>query len=132
MTMKRVTCAIMLRDGRVLLARRAQGQKNAGLWEFPGGKVEAGESDADCLAREIWEELGVRGQVGAHVCDSAYTYNEFGMQILLCAYLFKPESDRFELRVHDAAAYFGADELGRLALSPADVPIAEEVRKRLV
>ena len=132
MIAKRVTCAIMLQDHRVLLARRAAGQNNAGLWEFPGGKVEPGESDAACLAREIWEELGVHGSVGAHLCDSAYAYNNLDMQILLCAYLFVPHGNHFDLRVHDAAAYFSADELDQLPLSPADIPIAAQVKKLLL
>ena len=127
MIRKRVTCAVIIREGRVLLARRAPGQKNAGLWEFPGGKVEPGETDEACLEREIWEEFGVRGHAGAHLCDSAYVYDALGMQILLCAYAFTPESDAFELRVHDRVEYFAASDLARLALSPADVPIAEAV-----
>lgn len=127
MIRKRVTCAVIIKAGRVLLARRAPGQKNAGLWEFPGGKVEAGETDEACLEREILEEFGVRGKACAHICDSAYTYNEFGMQILLCAYVFVPESDAFELRVHDEVRYFAPQELADISLSPADVPIAEAV-----
>ena len=131
MTEKRVTCAVMLRDGRALLARRAPGQKNAGCWEFPGGKVEAGESDRDCLEREIWEELGVKGRAGAHLCDSVYEYSALDTRIRLCAYLFEPENERFALRVHDALAYFDAEALARAELSAADVPIAQRVRELL-
>lgn len=131
MTARRVTCAVIIDGHRVLLARRAPGQKNAGLWEFPGGKTEPGETDEACLAREIAEEFGVAGRVGAHLCDSAYTYNEFGMQIVLCAYLFTPESGNFELRVHDALRYFDRQQLTDAALSPADLPIARRVMELL-
>lgn len=124
---KRVTCAVMIRDGRVLLARRSPGQKNAGLWEFPGGKVEKGETDAECLAREIREEFGVNGTVGAHVCDSHCVYEEYGFEITLCAYLFIPESEQFDLQVHDAVDWYDASELKKAGLSPADLPIAEAV-----
>ena len=124
---KRVTCAVMIRDGRVLLARRSQGQKNAGLWEFPGGKVEKGETDAECLAREIREEFGVGGSVGAHVCDSHCVYEEYGFEITLCAYLFTPESEQFDLQVHDAIDWYDGAALKQAALSPADLPIAEAV-----
>ncbi|MBR5382969.1 MAG: (deoxy)nucleoside triphosphate pyrophosphohydrolase [Clostridia bacterium] len=128
---KRVTCAVMIRDGRVLLARRSPGQKNAGLWEFPGGKVEKGESDAECLAREIREEFGVGGTVGAHVCESHCVYEEYDLEITLCAYLFVPESEQFDLQVHDAVDWYDKEALKTAALSPADLPIAEAVRKLL-
>ncbi|MBQ9300077.1 MAG: (deoxy)nucleoside triphosphate pyrophosphohydrolase [Clostridia bacterium] len=131
MTEKRVTCAVILRDEKALLARRAPGQKNAGLWEFPGGKVDPGESDEACLAREIWEEFGVKGTVGAHICDSGYTYGALDMRILLCAYLFSPESLAFEQRVHDDIRFFSADEMEALPLSPADLPIAARVAELL-
>ena len=124
---KRVTCAVMIRDGRVLLARRSSGQKNAGLWEFPGGKVEKGETDAECLAREIREEFGVTGIVGMHVCDSHCAYEKYGFEITLCAYLFTPESYQFDLQVHDAVDWYTEPELRKAKLSPADLPIADAV-----
>jgi len=127
MITKRVTCAVMLREGRVLLARRAAGQKNAGMWEFPGGKVEPGESDAACLEREIREEFGVTGKAGSHLCDSLHTYEAMGMRIQLCAYLFAPDSFEFSLRVHDAVAFLPPEELAAAGLSPADIPIADAV-----
>ena len=131
MTEKRVTCAVILRNEKALLARRAPGEKNAGLWEFPGGKVNPGEKDAACLAREIWEEFGVKGTVGGHVCDSDHTYDALEMRIHLCAYLFTPESQNFERRVHDDIGFFSAAEMAALPLSPADIPIAARVAQLL-
>lgn len=131
MTEKRVTCAVILQDGGALLARRAPGQKNAGLWEFPGGKIEPGETDRQCLEREILEEFGVTGHAGEHLCDSVYEYSAMGLRVVLCAYLFTPDTGDFELRVHDALRVFCPDELTGAALSPADIPIAEKVREML-
>ncbi len=129
MMYKRVTCAVILRQGRVLLARRAAGQKHAGCWEFPGGKVEKGETDAQCLEREIWEELGVRGRTGAHVCDSRCRYEELDLEILLCAYFFVPDSMSFVPLVHDAVSFLNMVELVKLTLSAADRPVSQAVHK---
>ena len=57
--MIRVSAGIIRKEGKILICRRGQGRKHAGLWEFPGGKQEAGETAADCLARELQEELGI-------------------------------------------------------------------------
>jgi mutator protein MutT len=64
MNFKIVTAAIVLQDNKVLLTRRAPGQSLEGYWEFPGGKVEEGESLQECLKREIFEELGVQVMLG--------------------------------------------------------------------
>ena len=64
MNFKIVTAAIVLQDNKVLLTRRALGQSLEGYWEFPGGKVEEGESLQECLKREIFEELGVQVMLG--------------------------------------------------------------------
>lgn len=126
---RRVTAAIVLRNGHVLAARRAPGQKNAGLWEFPGGKVEAGESDATCLEREMFEEFGVIGKTRAHVMDNPYVYGLHGESILLCAYLFEWLDGAFDLRVHDEICWVDAEGIMKLQFSPADVAIAEKVKE---
>ena len=128
-TERRVTAAVVLKDKRVLVARRAQGQKNAGMWEFPGGKVECGETDAICLEREMFEEFGVTGKTLDHVTDSRYVYGAQGESILLCAYVFEWLAGDFDLRVHDEIRWADAEELDHLTLSPADVPIAQKIKE---
>ena len=59
--MTTVTCAIIENNDKILIARRAKGQKLPGKWEFPGGKVEEGESPEECLKRELEEEFGGQG-----------------------------------------------------------------------
>lgn len=61
-------------DGRLLITRRVDGTHLAGLWEFPGGKCEPGESPESCLARELLEELGVVAEVGSEVLATEHTY----------------------------------------------------------
>ena len=84
-----VTAAVLRRDGRVLLARRPSKGLLGGLWEFPGGKVEEGESLAGCLEREIQEELGVRIQVGEGlgVYQHAYTHFRITLHAFACKLL---------------------------------------------
>ena len=68
--MTTVTCTIIENEGKILLARRAADQKLAGKWEFPGGKVEAGESPEECLKRELEEEFGIQVEVGEFITSS--------------------------------------------------------------
>jgi 8-oxo-dGTP diphosphatase len=70
--MKTVTAAIAIDKGRILLARRSQNEKLSGYWEFPGGKVEKGESLQDCLKKELKEELGVQAEIGEPTAESIH------------------------------------------------------------
>ena len=65
---------IQREDGKILLARRKPGSHLAGYWEFPGGKIEEGESPEECLERELLEELGIVTKTGAFVAESVYDY----------------------------------------------------------
>jgi 8-oxo-dGTP diphosphatase len=69
-----VSAGILLRDGLVLACQRPADQSHPGKWEFPGGKREAGETMAECLRRELREELGIEGEVGAELWQSTHTY----------------------------------------------------------
>lgn len=71
-----VTAAVIEREGRYLVARRLEGTHLAGCWEFPGGKCEPGEEAADCLAREIREELDVAVRVGVEMLRTTHAYPE--------------------------------------------------------
>ena len=73
--LKKVAAAIAIQDGKVLVARRAPGEKLAGMWEFPGGKVESHESVQQCIVRELAEELGVRASAGEILAETTYTYD---------------------------------------------------------
>jgi 8-oxo-dGTP diphosphatase len=69
-----VSAGILTRDGRILACRRRPDQPHAGKWEFPGGKREVGESDAECLRRELREELGIEAEVGAELWRTEHRY----------------------------------------------------------
>ncbi len=120
-----VCAAVILRSGAVLLARRGPGRRHAGLWEFPGGRIEKGEAPAAALARELREELGVEAEVGAEAARSRHRY-DFG-EIELIAMFVPRFSGALKLTCHDRAAWVPARRLREYALVPADIPIAETI-----
>lgn len=83
-----VACALVDADGRVLIAQRPQGKQLAGLWEFPGGKLEPGESPEEALVRELREELGIETKVGclAPLTFASHSYESFHllMPLFVC------------------------------------------------
>ncbi len=122
-----VTAAILRRRKAVLLTRRAPGEKLAGLWEFPGGKVHAGETPEECLARELLEELSLTCSVGPKVAESDYRYDHGAFTIV--AYEAEILSGSMALTVHDKAEWAAIGKLLDYELAPADIPIAEAVRQ---
>ena len=97
--MKEVSAAIIIEDGKVLLARRAKGEKLAGYWEFPGGKREEGETIDECLVREIREELSLDIEVVGEFDTSDYKYP--GGRIRLIGLLAEIRNGVVSKTVHD-------------------------------
>ena len=121
--MKIVTAAVVRKDGKVLITRRGPGDKHEGFWEFPGGKLEAGETLKECLERELLEELGVQSTVGTTLCSSIYKY-EHGT-IKLIALETHLASSEFRLVAHDQIEWVEPTYLLNYKLLPADQPIAK-------
>lgn len=116
-----VVAAVLVRDGRVLACRRAPGTDAAGLWEFPGGKVEQGESPEAALVREIREELGADILVGELV-DRTVTESG-GRSIDLACYRAKLTGELPTGSTdHDALLWVRTTELAALEWAPADIP----------
>ena len=124
-----VTAAVTMRGGQVLVAQRKAEDMLGGLWEFPGGKVEAGESLPECLEREMREELGVAVAVDELLTVVKHAYTHF--RITLYAYICTLVSG--EPRCLDCAAYLWArpEHLDELPMSVADRRIAEALLSRL-
>jgi 8-oxo-dGTP diphosphatase len=122
----RVTAGILVDGGRLLLARRPAGDRLEGMWELPGGKIEAGESPQQCLARELAEECGLVVTVGEFFAESRFHYPH--ADIRLEAYRIESWSGQLALRAHDAVRWVAADEFDALPIAPADVPILERLR----
>ena len=120
-----VCAAVILRSGAVLLARRGPGRRHAGKWEFPGGRVEPGETPAAALARELREELGIDAEIGDEIARVRHLY-EFG-EIELIALRVSKFAGEPALKEHDRLAWVEARRLLDYDLAPADVPVARVV-----
>jgi 8-oxo-dGTP diphosphatase len=119
--MIRVTAGIIERGGKYLIARRAPGKHMAGRWEFPGGKIEPGESPEECLERELMEEFRIRVEVGAHLVDSTHDY---GSKIIcLMGYFTRYIDGSFHLVDHDRIHWVSVSEMDDYDFAPADLPL---------
>lgn len=124
--MRTVAAAILCEAGRVLVAQRADTRGPlAGKWEFPGGKLEPGETPQACLARELREELGIDVAVGALFGESVHVDEQGAFRLI--AYRVRWLSGTLTLRVHAQIAWVTPDEARLLDLLPADVPLAAEL-----
>lgn len=120
--------ALIDADGRVLLAQRPEGKSLAGLWEFPGGKVEQGESPEACLIRELKEELGIDTWASclAPLTFASHAYEDFHLLMPLYA------CRRWEGIAHGAEgqniAWVRANKLADYPMPPADLPLLPILR----
>ena len=117
----------MHNDGYVYATRRAKGNFKGG-WEFPGGKMEPGESREEALMREIREELDTDIWVDAFLTTVECDYPSF--HLTMHCYLCTVVSGSLVLKEHESAAWLGADELDRVVWLPADVEVVKEIKKR--
>ncbi len=128
MPIKLVAAAIIISNGRVLLARRRQGDSHQGFWEFPGGAVEPGETIEECLARELKEELGVEARVAEEIARNEHRSARGGMDLV--ALRAHVATEEFVLTAHDAVEWVRPGDIERYRLAPADLPIAAALRER--
>ncbi|HXH06418.1 MAG TPA: (deoxy)nucleoside triphosphate pyrophosphohydrolase [Vicinamibacterales bacterium] len=112
-----VVAAVVERDGRFLVTRRPDGTHLEGCWEFPGGKCEPGESHADCLAREMREELGVDIAMGDRVLEVTHSYDDriVELHFYRCRLLGDPSP-----QLGQQLRWVTREELGSLPFPPAD------------
>jgi 8-oxo-dGTP diphosphatase len=112
-----VTAAVIERDGAFLVTRRQKGVHLEGLWEFPGGKCDAGETLAACLARELEEELGVAARIGAEVFTVTHAYPDRVVELhfFRCELVGDPRP-----RIGQEMRWVRRDDLASLEFPPAD------------
>jgi len=122
-----VAAGVVVKDNRVLVARRSPHKHLGGFWEFPGGKVEQSESLFDALLRELGEELEIRVKVGAMIEESIFQYGDITVRLVgfWCEWL----SGELKLNDHDSVEWRDLKDLIDLNWAPADLPIVERVLK---
>jgi 8-oxo-dGTP diphosphatase len=126
-----VACALIDVDGRVLLARRPEGRPLAGLWEFPGGKLEPGETPEGALIRELDEELAIRVSQAclAPFTFASHTYPQF--HLLMPLYVCRKWEGEVSARQGQDLAWVRASRLGDYAMPAADEPLKAMLRDLL-
>lgn len=126
-----VAVALVDPDGRVLLARRPEGKSLAGLWEFPGGKVEAGESPEAALMRELQEELGIEtwSSCLAPLSFVSHAYPEF--HLLMPLYICRKWAGQPHAREHAELRWVRSRDMGGYPMPPADLPLLPVLRDLL-
>jgi len=124
-------CALVDADGRVLIAQRPAGKTMAGLWEFPGGKIEAGERPEDTLIRELKEELGivVEDQCLAPLTFASHSYPEF--HVLMPLYVCRRWNGTAAPHEGQRLAWVRPRELRKYPMPPADEPLISHLASLL-
>ena len=126
-----VACALVDVDGRVLIAKRPQGRPMAGLWEFPGGKVEDGETPEAAMIRELDEELGIAVN---KACLAPFTFASHAyatFHLLMPLYICRKWEGEVRPREGQEIAWVRAVRLGDYDMPPADEPLRAMLRDLL-
>jgi 8-oxo-dGTP diphosphatase len=118
-----VVGAVLVDDGRILAARRGPAMSQPDMWEFPGGKIEAGESPEQALRRELIEELGCTVEVGERLESTTHVY-DFGV-VTLTTYFCRLMAGVPEPTEHSELRWVAPEALGELDWAPADIPAVQ-------
>ena len=124
-----VCCAIIEYDGKVLVAQREEKGLLPLKWEFPGGKIEIGESAEECIKREIKEELDVGFEITSQLTSVIYHYDSFSL--CLTPFIGKVSSSKYKRNNHAAIHWVAPEKLPHYDWAAADIPIVEEYLARI-
>ena len=124
-----VSAAIIIKDNKIFITQRGYGQFKD-FWEFPGGKLEKGESAQDCLIREIKEELNAEIEIVKFLNTIEYTYPDF--HLVMHNYICKLKEDHLELLEHEAAKFIDIKDIDKVDFLPADILILNDLKKYML
>jgi len=117
----KVVAAVIVKENKILIARRKEGKHLEFKWEYPGGKVDNDENEKESLKRELKEELDISVSIDDYITESFYEYDK--AKINLKAYFVKNYSGSIKLTDHDKINWIKIDELNDYEFAPADIPI---------
>ena len=124
-----VTAAIIENNGKFLIARRKKGKHLEYKWEFPGGKIEPGETPEECLTRELKEEFGIIAEIADFITESIFNYGD--RKVRLLGYRAKYVSGEFKLNAHDEVRWVSRNEFNEFDFAEADLPLVEKISEFL-
>lgn len=121
-------CALVDIEGRVLIAERPEGKSMAGLWEFPGGKVEPGETPEQCLIRELEEELAIKTWQSclAPIAFASHTYDDF--HLLMPLFACRKWEGMIDPQEGQRVAWVKPNRMREYPMPPADEPLVAQLR----
>ena len=124
-TNKKVIAAVIKKDNKVLIAQRAKKDTLYKKWEFPGGKMESGETEHECLSRELFEEFGIKAVIGSYICSSFFEHK--GQPTEMRAYYVDSFSNDFNLYEHLQIKWVDVKELYSYDMPDPDKPIVDKL-----
>ena len=123
----KVTAAILVKNNKIIIAKRGPDDHLADKWEFPGGKIEINETPEQCLKREMKEEFDIDVSVGGYLGSSIYHYHHMSIELL--AYRTYWEDGEIDLKDHDDFKWISLEQLAEFDFAPADRVFVEKLQK---
>lgn len=124
-----VTAGVIYHNGKILIAQRRKDKSLGGFWEFPGGKIEAGETCQQTLEREIKEEFDIKIQAGKYLMEHTYAYPDFDLKM----YVYEASWDgngTIKICDHEQYAFVSLDQMDDYSFAGADIPVIEFLKKQ--
>ena len=122
----KVTAAILVKDNKIIIAKRGPDDRLAHKWEFPGGKIEINETPEQCLKREMKEEFDIDVSVDEYLGSSVYHYDHISIELL--AYRTYWEGGEIDLKDHDEFKWVSLEQLAEFDFAPADLVFVEKLK----